>query len=203
MPPKYSFARAAFVFAMSVALVGCATRGTTPPGPPLAVPRDDYISGVTNFAKVTPFLWRGAQPVVDPGKKINGFESLRNAGVRTIINLRHDHDDLRLANLEGLGLKYLWIPARQWHPEIEDLVIVLKVVEDQKNWPVFVHCAEGQDRTGYAIATYRILHGMDAQRAIDEMFDFHYNPIWFGNPQFLRDIEKHKGDIIARVRMAP
>src|SRR5262245_40879679 len=85
---------------------GCATRPITPPTHTWAQPCDTCIAGVANFAKVSAALWRGAQPTSE------GFRNLEAAGVKTIVNFRHDHDDLPLLN--GTNLKYLWIPARAW-----------------------------------------------------------------------------------------
>jgi protein tyrosine phosphatase (PTP) superfamily phosphohydrolase (DUF442 family) len=173
---------------------GCAMRPATLPTRTLAKPCDTCYAGVTNFAKVSPALWRGAQPTSD------GFRNLEAAGVKTVINLRHDHDDLPL--LTGTKLKYLRIPARAWHPEEEDLVVFLRVLQDPNNWPVFVHCAEGKDRTGYAVGTYRIVtENWNADDAIHEMFDFHYNSIWFENPGFLRGL--NVDEIRTRVKSAP
>jgi len=175
-------------------VAGCGNRPTAPPTRPLAKPCESCIAGLSNFAKVSPALWRGSQPTKE------GFRNLEAAGVKTIVNFRHDHDDLPL--LAGTQLKYLWIPARAWKPEEQDLVMFLKVLEDPKNWPVFVHCAEGKDRTGYSVATYRIVvEDWSSDDAIHEMFEFHYNPIWFENPRFLQRLDARQ--VLARVKMAP
>lgn len=153
-------------------------------------PCDTCIKGVTNFAKVTPVLWRGAQPTEE------GFVNLEREGARTIVSLRAYHDDALL--LQQTGLKYVSIRANAWHPEKEDMLLFLKVLEDQNNWPIFVHCAYGEDRTGYAIATYRIVEeGWSPEQAIKEMKSFHFNRIWFNNENFLRriDVQEMKADL--------
>lgn len=150
----------------------------SPPGSAVR-PCDDFCPGVTNFAKVSDALWRGAQPTAE------GFQNLEKAGVKTVVNLRHDHDDAEL--LAGTKLKYVRIKTRAWDPDEEDVVSFLKVVQDPESWPVFVHCAEGRDRTGYCVASYRIVdQGWKPDDAIREMRDFHYNSIWFRNTGFLR-----------------
>lgn len=68
-------------------------------------------------------------------------------------------------------------------------MLFLKIIDDPKNWPVFVHCAEGRDRTGYSVATYRmVIENWSVDDALHEMFDFHFNTIWFRNPAFLRTL---------------
>ena len=187
----------------ALALAACATRPATPTAHTWTPPCDDCIAGAPNFSQVTEKLWRGSQPdPKDPGV----FRRLAARGVKTVINLRHDHDDF--AALQGSGIAYARIPMRAWHPEEEDIVLFLatlkRALADPERWPVYVHCAAGKDRTGYAIAAYRIVvQGWDADSAIEEMFDFRYNPVWFGNPAFLRHLAEHRAEIAARVALTP
>ena len=172
--------------AIAILMAGCATRPSTPPTRTWAAPCDTCIVGVQNFTKVSPVLWRGSQPTEE------GFRNLEAAGVKTIISLREHHDDLPL--LGGTKLKYLRIPMDAWHPEEAELVLFLKalesIVKDPGSAPLFVHCAEGRDRTGYSIAAYRIVfENWTADDAIHEMFDFRFNTIWFRNPGFLKNLD--------------
>lgn len=65
-----------------------------------------------------------------------------------------------------------------------------KVIQDQKNWPVFIHCWKGDDRVGFYVAAYRIVvDGWSRDDAIRELFRFGYNPIWFRIPQVLRELD--------------
>jgi protein tyrosine phosphatase (PTP) superfamily phosphohydrolase (DUF442 family) len=140
------------------------------------------VPGVANFAKVDGALWRGAQPTAE------GFRNLERLGARTVVSFRADHDDLEL--LRGTGLKYLRIPSLAFHPTAPHLAAFLKVVQDPANWPVFIHCAQGRDRTGYNAAAYRIVvQGWTAADALAEMEAFHFNRIWISNPGFLRRLD--------------
>jgi tyrosine-protein phosphatase SIW14 len=192
----------AIALAMSLAIAGCATRPTAPTTHTWSAPCDDCLPGVVNFARVTDRLWRGSQPDIrDP----EVFRKLAQAGVKTVINLRHDHDDF--PDLQRTDIAYVRIPMRAWHPQEEELVLFLAAVRralaDPSRSPVFVHCAEGKDRTGYAIAMYRIVEQRwDADSAIEEMFDYRYNPVWFGNPSFLRRMAERRADIATRVARA-
>jgi protein tyrosine phosphatase (PTP) superfamily phosphohydrolase (DUF442 family) len=136
------------------------------------IPCDTCMPGVVNFAKVSPALWRGAQPTAQ------GFQNLEKAGIKTIVNLRHDHDDLPL--MAGTKLRYLWLPSRTWSPSEQNIVAFLRVLRDSSNWPVYVHCAQGRDRTGVAVASYRMaVQDWTAEEAVKEMHLFHNN--WWGS----------------------
>jgi len=184
-----------YLLIIMVALsTGCAHRPSIPPSRLLEKPCDTCIAGVPNFAKVSEALWRGAQPTRE------GFHNLEAAGVKTIVNLKYSQDDLPM--LSGTRLKYLWLPELPGFPDDHDLVIFLKIVENPDNWPVFVHCELGRDRAGYMVAAYRIIvQDWTADDAIHEMFDFHFNTIFFENPIFLRALDKE--DIRLRVKLTP
>lgn len=173
---------------------GCADRPSRPASRTWPQPCDDCIAGVANFTKVSPVLWRGAQPTAE------GFRGLAAAGAKTIVSLREHHDDYEL--LAGTKLKYIRIPTHAWDPEEAELVLFLKALENRDNWPVFVHCAEGRDRTGYSVATYRMVaENWSVDDALHEMFDFRFNTIWFRNPAFLRRLDVAK--IRELVKRAP
>lgn len=184
-----------------VFLAGCATRPADVPTHTLSKPDDHRYAGVPNFGKVNDYLCRGSQP------NEAGFKALEAAGVKTILNLRSDHDDLSL--LRGTKLKYVRIPMRAWDPgqgDTAQLILVLKTVQvltrDAKTRPVFIHCAAGRDRTGYSIAAYRIVFdNWTPNEAIEEMFDFRFNTIYFGNPDFLRHLSVD--DVRAHLARAP
>ena len=184
-----------FLVWSTILLAGCDMRPTTLPTQNWSQPCDTCIFGVENFAKVSPQLWRGAQPTEE------GFRNLERAGAKTVIDLRHDSDDYEdFSMLGGTLLKYLRIPMRPWDPDQAQFVILMKVLErtlkDPDSSPVFVHCSAGKDRTGYSIAEYRmVFEGWNSNDAIVEMYDFRFNTIWFYNPKFLEslDIKKVKG----------
>ncbi len=194
----HSAANLRILLCCAVLIAGCATRPITPLTRSWTEPCDTCIAGVVNFAKVSPRLWRGSQPTAA------GFRNLEKAGAKTILSLRDRHDDLPL--LDGTKLRYLRIPMHAWDPEEAQLVLLLKVLErvvqDPDSWPVYVHCAEGRDRTGYTIAAYRmVVENWTASDAIHEMFDFRFNAIWFRNPAFLRQLEVER--VRALMKRAP
>ena len=172
-----------------VLLASCASRPAVQPTRSWALPEDNEVAGVENFGKVAPMLWRGSQPTED------GFRSLARKGVKTVISLRDNHDDYDdFSKLGGAQVKYIRIPMHAWAPDKALLVTLMKVLEralkDPDSSPVFIHCSEGRDRTGYSVATYRmVFEGWTPHDAIHEMFDYRFNSIWFRNPAFLENLD--------------
>lgn len=128
------------------------------------------LAGAPNLHKVSDDLYRGAQPTVE------GFRGLQQLGIRTVVDLRAYHDDKE--ELGGVALEYVHISSHAWNAEDEDIVAFLKVAADKSRAPVFVHCLHGADRTGTAVAAYRIVvQGWTKEEALMEMtqrgFNFH------------------------------
>lgn len=133
---------------------------------PIALP------GLPNLHRVTPVLYRSAQPT--PA----GWASLEQLGVRTVLSLRAFHvDEVPRAS----KLRPHRISFKSWHPEEEDVVRFLTFVRDPGNQPVLVHCQHGADRTGMMVATLRMaLEGWSRKDAIREMVEggYGFHSIW-------------------------
>ena len=146
------------------------------PATPIAIP------GVANFAQISPILYRGEQPTAA------GFAELKRRGIRTVVSLRTLHGDGDA--LKGTGLASFRIFAKPWHPEEEDLLTFLKILSDPNNQPVFVHCQYGSDRTGYMVASYRIVdQGWTYTDAAAEMKAFHFHTVWTEVPEALKSLD--------------
>ena len=104
--------------------------------------------GLPNFFKVSDTLYRGAQPTKD------GFMELKKMGIKTIVNLREYHTDEKF--IEGMGFNYFQIPTSTSKPLKDHYQKFLDIVNNPDLQPVFVHCRHGADRTGTAVALYRI-----------------------------------------------
>lgn len=126
---------------------------------------------IANFGKVNDHLYRGSQP------KAEDFRRLAAFGVKTIVDLRGDFEVYAKAEAESAGLKYINLGmAPKEYPKQATVDRFLQVVNDQANWPVYVHCAGGRHRTGSMIAVYRLsVDGWDVERAYQEMkqYDFY------------------------------
>jgi tyrosine-protein phosphatase SIW14 len=123
-------------------------------------------SELPNFHQVNAELYRGAQPMA------GGLQTLKEIGIKTIINLRHDAAQTRTEADEALrlGLRYYSVPMPDLRlPRDEIIQQVLGIINTRENHPVFVHCHHGNDRTGTIIACYRISRdGWTATKAREE-----------------------------------
>lgn len=142
------------------------------------------LEGLPNLSKVSPGLYRGAQPAQQ------GFVQLQKLGVKTVVNLRAFHSDRDLIAKTGLG--YEEIPFKTWHPETEDIVRFLKIATDTNATPVLVHCQHGADRTGTMCAMYRIVvQGWTKEEAIREMTDggYGFHAVWDNLIKYIRELD--------------
>jgi len=152
----------------------------SPESQPMAKPRQD-LPGLPNFAKVSDHLYRGAQPTAE------GFATLKKMGIKTVVNLRALSSDRSL--LKGSGLEYAHIYSKAWHPEKEDILSFLKIMQNSTNWPVFVHCTFGSDRTGMMVASYRMVEeGWNTKETFQEMDQFGFHPIFISIKKLLLEM---------------
>jgi protein tyrosine/serine phosphatase len=172
-----------------VALLACAdqqpqTEVITPDRPAFwAIPIDDQ-PGLSNLFKVSDDLYRGAQP------DNVGFASLKQLGIRSVVNLRTLHSDR--SECRENRLSYFHITVQAWEGEDEELVEFLKVVADPENQPVFVHCMHGADRTGVMSAVYRIvIQGWSKEEAIKEMTEggYGFHSVWQNLIDYVEELD--------------
>ncbi len=152
--------------------------------------------GLENFHRVSPDLYRAAQPSEE------GFRQLKAMGVRTVVNLRSFNSDRGKIGETGLGYEHIYMKA--WHPETKEVVRFLQIVSDPARRPVLVHCKHGSDRTGVLCAVYRIsIEGWSKDDAIDEMVrgDYGFHKTFDGLPEFIRELDVD--DIRRRANMEP
>jgi protein tyrosine/serine phosphatase len=124
-----------------------------------------------NFGRINDHYFRGAQPLP------RQYDDLAAIGVKTIVDLRDDARPYAKEAAERAGLRYINLPLndRQYPPE-DAAERFLAIVNDQANWPVYVHCAGGRHRTGAMTAVYQMaVDGWDVNRAYAEMkqYDFY------------------------------
>jgi protein tyrosine/serine phosphatase len=156
---------------------------------------------IENFGKVNDHFYRGAQP------KGRNYEQLAALGIKTIVDLREDaRDDVRSAT-ERAGMRYINLPMKEKsYPQAGTAARFLQIVNDQANWPVFVHCAGGRHRTGVMTAIYRMsVDGWGVDRAYQEMKRYDFSTSW-GHGCYKDYVFDYYRDLQAqsqRLRIAP
>src|SRR5262245_64124112 len=112
---------------------------------------------IENFGRVNDHFYRGAQP------KGRNYDQLAALGIKTIVDLREDARDDAPSATERAGMRYINLPMKEKsYPRADTAARFLQIVNDQANWPVFVHCAGGRHRTGAMPAVYRMsVYGWD------------------------------------------
>ncbi len=138
------------------------------------------LPGLTNVGRVAPGIFRGAQPTAE------GFRTLKSMGIRTVINLRNKHSERKA--VEESGMKSIEIPFDIFStPEASRVDKVISLMSDERNHPVFLHCAHGQDRTGTIVAIYRMkINEWSLSMAEEEMQAFGFNDIWVHLKSYVR-----------------
>jgi tyrosine-protein phosphatase SIW14 len=147
------------------------------------------LGGVPNFATVDPkphALYRGGQP------SRAGFATLKDMGVKTVIDLRDDAVPWEKDAVTKNGMTYVHIPSNANRTSPTTVAAFLTALEAAER-PVYVHCKRGRDRTGLEVACYRLVHQQDQwtrQQAIDDLRRHGHQRIFFpGIERYLRTFD--------------
>jgi len=147
----------------------------------------DYVSehllglnGLFNVGLLSSEIYRGGQPTN------YGFATLWMMGIKTVLALRVLDTEKDLA--KSFGITYIPLPMSTFTKVDKGILYeALKIMRDESNWPIFVHCKHGADRTGVVCAAFRMEYdGWGAQEAEQEMQDFGFHDIWFQMKMFIR-----------------
>lgn len=127
---------------------------------------------IPKFAEVTPQLYRGGQPSDE------AFEDLKKMGIDIIVDMRSGTRKHEKEVVTSLGMHYVQI---SWHcpfPTDKPFANFLKIVEKNPDKKIMVHCRLGDDRTGMAVAAYRMAEqGWSAKEAMNEMHEFGFRGV--------------------------
>ena len=138
------------------------------------------LPGLKNVGRVSPLIFRGAQPAPE------GYAILKKMGIRTVLNLRTSGSEKK--QVEAAGMKSVEIPLKM----VDDINRgkmdrIVAIMADPANQPVFVHCKFGKDRTGIVVAAYRMkVEGWPCALAESEMESFGFNGVWINLRSFIR-----------------
>src|SRR5947209_11141583 len=157
-------------------------------------PPTNGFAGLKDFGKVTDHIWRGAQPTAD------GYRNLVVSGhVKSFLSLRRgenrDEVNLKVANIAGA--KCYQVSMKEWDPgqdNLHQLALAVKTMKDlsdnPKTRPVYVHCKAGENRTGFVIATYRMVYqGWTPEEAVREMRAYGFYRVFARDEWFLKKLD--------------
>jgi tyrosine-protein phosphatase SIW14 len=138
------------------------------------------LPGLVNMGRVAEGIYRGADP------SEGGIQTLKDMGIKSILNLSRDSDEGVLAQKYSMNFEYT--PIDFFKPVDEHKIEeALGHLHDSSIYPIYVHCAQGRDRTGMVIACYRIESGWSNKDAIDEMWSFGFHFVWSHFLEFMQN----------------
>ncbi len=97
-------------------------------------------------------------------------------GVTLVVDLRGGASKEEEETAQKLGMQYVSIPSHCPFPKDETFAKFLRVIRENPAKKTFVHCQLGVDRTGMAVASYRMAEeGWSAEEAMKEMKTFGFS----------------------------
>lgn len=104
----------------------------------ITVVAQEQVQPIRNFVRVNEDFCTGGQP------RPEHLQKLKDEGVKSIMNLRPAGEHRAAeeeAKAKELGLRYFNIPVVFGDPKEEQVTEFLKITDDPKNRPAFIHCA--------------------------------------------------------------
>jgi protein tyrosine phosphatase (PTP) superfamily phosphohydrolase (DUF442 family) len=148
---------ARFVAALSlVVLAGCAQHQAVRPAadaPPISADKPLEYKGLYNVVSYAPGFMSGSAPEGD-----DGFEVLREMGVRTIVSVDGAEPDVEKA--KACGLRYVHLPIGYNGMDHQRTLEIAKAVKmAQADGPVYIHCHHGKHRSAGAAGAAAVTLG--------------------------------------------
>jgi uncharacterized protein (TIGR01244 family) len=104
--------------------------------------------------------------------KEEAFAKLSANGFRSVLSLRTDAEGVDLKReqelVEKSAMKYFNVPVIGSAPKVESVEAFIKIVKDQSNHPMLIHCGSA-NRVGGFWMIYRVLEqGWTPEKALEE-----------------------------------
>ena len=122
-------------------------------------------------------LYRGMQPFIrKPAEVVRNFYA-DNLGIRTDLDIRGPDERAKAmeggeANLEELGIRYVCHTMEDYHLYhqrcLDAIPKIMELLADPTNYPVYVHCMVGSDRTGTLFAVLDGVLGREDRYIYDD-----------------------------------
>ena len=147
-----------------------------------------FAAEIPNLFYVDNGIWRSG--LLD---KTN-IDTLKTLGIKTIISMKTNPIQVEFEQNWSRKNKIKFIHIGMWLiPRVDEHKIwnvYERIISEPK--PLLVHCTYGKDRTGVAVAMYRILEqDWSYQDTIGEMDSFGFSPFYDYWKGFLRGLSTH------------
>lgn len=174
-----------YYYKLSLTLSNGALVGSIGDFQTVAAPRILYIDGLNNVRDIGGWstesgkavryglLFRGSEldGAVEPTYRITEagmMEMIINLGIRTDMDLRYSEDRAPKLNALGHNVEYLYFPASMYsgifNAESEAVIRdIFTELADESNYPMYMHCTYGRDRTGTVCYLLEALLGVSRQ----------------------------------------
>jgi protein tyrosine/serine phosphatase len=140
----------------------------------------DTSMPIPAFRTVSEGIYRGGRPLHE------GIFALSDRlAIKTDLDLENDNDAIRAEKLDVAsvgGIRMISIPMSGfWAPQDGAVNRALAILRDPSNYPIFVHCLHGEDRTGLIVGLFRVeVQGVSPAEAYAEMKDDGFHPLLLG-----------------------
>ena len=148
------------------------------------------LAGCTNFHKVTPELYRSAQPTAEQVAQW----AIEAPFIRSIVDLRGLHPDwAEQIAVRGtcliLGVEWYNVRMSARRAPTPGEVAQLREIFRVAPRPILIHCKAGADRTGLAVAIHLIgWEGLSAKEAADRALSLRYGHLSLTHPHIRKFI---------------
>lgn len=135
-------------------------------------------------------VYRGAVPIAMPmddeqtphlqEKMIEGVAALKSLGIKTIIDLETSktlrNAEAAAARVNQVQFISIPLPPLFLRPPASKMEQIRSLLKDTRNYPIYIHCRHGQDRTGMITGFYRVeIEGMNPKLAYQEMLELGFH----------------------------
>ena len=151
----------------------------------------DAQATISNFMPVTNNIYRGGRP---QKRDLENLKDQKN--LSTIIDVENKPAVAQEKDAaDRLGLKFISSPMdTDIRPSDQQVDQILTVMSDPHNFPIFIHCFHGEDRTGLIVGLFRVeVQGWSAQSAYLEMLKNGFHPKYRALDKYFRDRTGYSG----------
>lgn len=145
-----------------------------------------------NFGVIVPKqFFRSGQP------DLQDLKAILPKGIKTLINLKEEgveDFERRLAEKYHVSLHHIPMSA-EFPPTEAQLETYFSLLDNPGNYPIWMHCQGGADRTGVMTAVYRLEYqNWSKVKAILEMVRYFHIPLIYPRlTRYIRDYQRKRG----------